>query len=288
LALAHAATSHAQDCGFVPTGASGSNVRYGGDIRSSGDVFGRPAISSQSFTFLSEGHYNLGAEAALAIDADAFGGTASAGGFVTIDPIYTGGGAATASGVWRDCLTISGHAGTGQLRIPIQLDGARTVSWSIGGAYVPPQGSQPIGVARAYVSCTAFTVGVPGPETCPDFSFQWLDSGAIDEIVTLIAPFTFGSPLDFRIDPTLSVGLGYSSPTGQTGLLTGNAALELTGTLLAASVTDAIGTPLAGVTIDAESGFDYLTAPEPGAALATLLALASLAAVRGSRTIRSA
>jgi hypothetical protein len=283
LALAAGAPSRAQDCGFVPTGASWSNVRYGGDVRSSGDVFGRPAVSSQSFTFISEGKYNFGTEAALAVDADAFDASASVGGSVTIDPIYAGGGGGTASGVWRDCVTISGHAGAGQLRIPIDLDGARTISWSIGGAYQVPGGSLPIGVARGYVSCTAFTVGAVVPDTCPDFAFEWTDSAAIDETVTLIAPFTFGAPFDFRIEPTVSVGLGYSTPTGQTGVLAGNVGIDLTGTLLAATVTDTLGTPLAGVTIDAESGFDYLTAPEPGATLAALLALASLAAVRASR-----
>jgi hypothetical protein len=133
------------------------------------------------------------------------------------------------------------------------------------------------------VSCTAFTVGVGAPDTCPDFTFEWLDSGAIDETVVLVVPFTFDAPLDFRIDPTVSVGLGYSTPTGDTGTLTGSAAIDLAGTLLPATVTDAIGTPLAGVTIAAESGFDYLTAPEPSAALGLLVALTSLRAVRPSR-----
>ncbi len=288
LGFAVAASARAQDCGFVPNAFSSSSVRFGSDVRSSGDIAGRPAVSSRSFSFISEGAYNVGTEAAFSTDADAFDGSTSVGGSITIDPIYARGTGGTAAGIWRDCVTIGGHVGDGQLHIPIDLDGVRTISWSIGGAYVPPQGSVPIGRALAYVFCTAFTVGAVSPDTCPDFTFEWLDAGAIDETVLLIAPFTFGAPLDLRIDSTVSVGLGYSTPTGETGTLTGSAAIDLAGTLRAATVTDGNGTPIAGATVTAESGFDYLNAPEPSAALAAFVALASLRGRQAFAITRSA
>jgi hypothetical protein len=286
LSLAAATAARAQDCGVAPTGTSYSRVRFGSEAYDSGYRTGRPAVSSVSHSFLPP-DYDVGAEAAATVDADAFGTSANVGGSMAIDPIYTRGASSNASGTWRDCLVIEGHVGDGRLHLPIHLDGARTLSFSTGGAYLPPQDAPPIARALANLGCSAFTVGVFAPDTCPDFAYDWSDSGDLDETVELIAPFTFGAPLDLRIDPTVSVGLGYT-PSGAAGLLTGSAAIDLSGTLLAATITDANGTPLPAATIAAESGFDYLKVPEPTAALGAVVALATLRGRQSFAITRSA
>ena len=274
LASAASAPARAQECGFVPDATSYSRVRFGLEAYDSEYQTGRPAVSSRSYSFTTP-DYNVGTDASFTIDADAFDGSTSVAGSITIDPIYGRGASGTATGTWRDCLTIDGHAGDGRLHVPIHLTGARTLSFSIGGAYVPPDGSNPIARAFANVNCSAFTVGVVAPDTCPDPAFDWSDSGAIDETIELVAPFTFGAPFSLQIDPTVSTGLGYT-PSGEAGTLDGSAAIDLAGALLPATVTDAIGTPLAGVTIAAESGFDYLTAPEPGGGALGAIAVLAL------------
>jgi hypothetical protein len=278
LLLAAASAARAQDCGVAPTGTSYSRVRFGAEAYDSGYQTGRPADSSVSHSFMTP-DYNVGTEAASTVDADAFGTSASVGGSMAIDPIYTRGASSNASGTWRDCLVIDGQVGQGRLHIPLHLDGTRTLSFATGGAYIPPDGSPPIARAIANLGCTAFTVGAIVPDTCPDFAYDWSDSGELDETVELVAPFTFGAPLDFRIDPTVSVGLGYT-PSGAAGVLNGSAAIDLSGTMLAATVTDANGTPLPAATIAAESGFDYfhpVPEPETSAGAAALVALAVLA-----------
>jgi hypothetical protein len=91
--------------------------------------------------------------------------------------------------------------------------------------------------------------------------------------------FTFGQPVEFQVGPELSDTLADpgSGDAEATASLTGAADVTLVGTLLPARITDAGGTALAGATLQASSGFDYLTAPEPsGAWCAAAIALALL------------
>lgn len=249
---------------------------------------GSPAVSSLSHDFAEPTVQNFGLDAALTMDVGSFDATAQASGFTEIFATYNRGATASASGTFSDCATAGGYSGAGVLHIPIHLTGSRTLSYSASGTYVPPE-SKPPSFAQLRIRCAAATVGSGLSTPCDDPSFLWIDSGEIDNTVELVFGFTFGQPVLFQFGPQLLATTGYAA-NGDTGSLTGSTDVHLAGTLLPAYITDPGGSPLAGATLRADSGFDYLTAPEPGGAwAAAAIALALLRRTRQSfAMIRSA
>jgi hypothetical protein len=172
-----------------------------------------------------------------------------------------------------DCISVGGSTGPGRMHIPIRLRGDAFVSWTVTGAYVPPESLDPAGSQLTILCAT----GIPD---CVDPSFVFDVSQPIDTTVELVFQFNFGTPLYIQYGPRVSTGVGYAA-NGSAGFLDGTATLDVEGVLLPAYVTDLAGTVLPGATISATSGFDYLhPVPEPGAAAYALAAFATLLTLR--------
>jgi hypothetical protein len=125
--------------------------------------------------------------------------------------------------------------------------------------------------------CFAFPIGGGAATPCdpPDPIF-YFENGAIDATVELVVPFTFGQSITFQIAPGASATVGYAA-NGDESSMTGAATIDVAGELLPAYLTDEFDTPIPTATVTSDSGFDYLTAPEPShgaaCALVSLLAL---------------
>jgi hypothetical protein len=253
---------------------------YSADCGDSGSLSGNPAVSSVSHGWMNT-EVNLGATADFTLRLGSFDANAHAGGSAEIHDSTGTGANGSASGFWYDCLTLTGGSGPAYLHIPVHLTGARTLSWSATPEYVPTPGVDLAG-ANAGMSCSAGTVGSPVPTACSDPNFPFTDSGPIDQTFEIVFTFTFGQQVSLQLGPYASAGVG-AAGNGSSGSMQGMAEIDLHGQFLPAYVVDFTGHTVGGASLVAASGFDYLTAPEPGAAFAVLAALTALAALRASR-----
>jgi hypothetical protein len=184
-------------------------------------------------------------------------------------------GSADSAAARGDCLTFGGHSGAGVARLPIRVVGGTSIEWTIGGSYVPPPSFEP-GFVRFRILCGVLEQG-GAFGNCTDFDVEWTGDGAIDTTVDIEFGFSFGTPIGISLDARLDSRLGYLANGTGPGVLQGLTSVDLGGTLQPLVVTDTTGAPLANVTLTSDSGFDYLTAPEPGAAATAAGLLASLA-----------
>jgi hypothetical protein len=271
------ATSLSQVCGPAPfCFDSGAQAPHAPPVSSTvAHTFSEQTISFFETTGM--GVVNIGS----------FGATTHVSGNTIIDAAARGAGAGV-TGVFTDCATASGYSGAGILHIPIHLTGSRMLTYTPAGYVPPPPPSPPPSRAQLRILCAAGTAGSGVPTPCADPTIDWTESGDVDTTVELVFGFSFEQPVVFQFSPQLSASVGDpgTGVPGGPGILSGDADVTLAGTLLPAYITDAGGTVLAGATLQANSGFDYLTAPEPfGAWTAAAIALLLLrrARVRASR-----
>ena len=269
----------AQTCD--PVGATSLSQACGGpswcfDSGAQAPVF-PPSSSSIFHVFTDPTFLDFQVSGTGIVNVGSFGATAHASGFTKVDRATHGAGAQV-DGTFSDCATAGGYSGAGVLHIPIHLTGSRAITYTPGGYTPPPPPSPPPSRAQLRIVCAAATVGSGAATPCDDPQIFWETSGDIDTTVELVFGFTFGQPVEFQFGPQLlaSVGDPGSGDVDATGVLTGDADVTLAGTLLSARITDVGGSLLPGATFEANSGFDYLTAPEPsgsGAAAGIALAL---------------
>lgn len=275
------AVAEAQVC-YPPAAHSVSYVCHQSDCVNSGDQVGSPAESSRSNSYLystSSYSYNFGADAALAMDFAEFDLSLYSGGSSDVYFYENNSVGSSVTGTLFDCITIDGYTGGGILHIPFHVTGQRAMSWSAGGTFVP---AQPLAGASFGITCGPVPVGVPTPLPCDDPGFSYSDDGVIDEMMEVSFPFAFGQQISLSLGAGASTGVGYTG-MGQPGVMQGMAAIDLHGVMHDAWVTDPAYNVLPGVTITATSGFDYLNAPEPGAAAGVTAALFALGALRRRR-----
>jgi hypothetical protein len=191
-------------------------------------------------------------------------------------------GADARASIW-DVVTVSGASGGGTLRMSWHVTGNVDVGWSVNGPVEVIDHS----VVRLSFGCFAQPVGSTIPDTCPDPTFTWTTSVAVDEIVSIDMPIVFGSPVQYQLAISLrsDTATGHYTDSGGLVSFSGHAVggFGSTGTLVGAEILDSFGQPVAGGTIESESGFQYGVVPEP--ARAALLAFGSLvlAAARWQR-----
>ena len=236
------------------------------------DQSGAPATSSRSDNAQNvDLSYNFSVSSALTQSFGSFDIDTSVGGNTDIVDITSYGASAGAVGDLGDCLTFGGHVGTGRAHIPLHLTGGAAIGWTITGQYVPPPSVNP---AEVQFRILCFVTDAAGYGNCPDLELRWTASETLDTTFDVTFAFTFGAPIELVLEARVGSSVGYAA-NGSPGYLDGFANVALGGALQPLTVTDGGGTPLAGVTLVSESGYDYL--PEPGAALAAGAALTALA-----------
>lgn len=284
------ATSLSQACGWFGDCKFRCNSLICFDSGAQAPLF--PPVSSSVFHVFSDPTFlDFQVSATGIVNVGSFGATAHASGSTTVDRSEHG-ATAQNTGIFNDCATAGGYSGAGVLHIPIHLTGSRALTYSPGGYTPPPPPSPPPSYAQLRILCGAMTVGSGVATNCDGPSSLWEASGDIDTTVELVFGFSFGQPVKFSFASELlaTVGDKGNGVAEATGSLTADADVTLAGTLLPAYITDPAGSPLVGATLQSDSGFDYLTAPEPrGAWAAAAIALALLRRARQSfAMIRSA
>lgn len=239
----------------------------------SGVQSGSPAVSSRSQALIDDA-YALTGDAAMTIDVDAFAAHAFAGGYTPMWYNASNGIRAAGSGFYDDCLEFGGAVGNGRFHLPIHLTGSRTIIFNADSTWT---GTGPLAGASIDVLCFAFPIAGGGPTPCAKpASLQFDTDGPIDATVEVVVPFVFGQSVTFQFAPVVNAAMGYAA-NGDESFMTGSATIDVAGHLLDAYVTDEFDTPIATATVTSDSGFDYLTAPEPRTpAIAALLALVLL------------
>jgi len=264
------AAARAQTCAVTPLVRSYSTADAGPHM-ASGPFSGHPAATDASSGVAQPGA-NYSVRGALAIDQSYFALAGRAGGEMLITGQTSNSGLARSIGDVYDCLQIDGYGGTGRLHVPVHLNGRAAVEFSTSAGYEGTAGAS----ASFVVACEAY-VGSGPLLSCPVTNFAFGADQAIDTVVDLSFPFTFGTPTSFHFGPRLDTALGYAA-NGSEGTLAGFANVELVGALEAATVEDGFGTALPNATITAASGFDYRhPAPEPHPIAAAAVAAAALA-----------
>jgi hypothetical protein len=248
------------------------------------DMTGPGASTSLLYTFEDEpsnpGFLRLQAEAAMVVaDYGGFSARSSSTEDLNDYPVGTQGtvgpniSANARATIW-DVVTVSGGSGPGTLRMTWHVTGGVDVGWSVAGPVDPIDHGQ----LRLSFGCTAQLVGTPTPDACPDPMLSWTAPGAVDVTVNLDMPIVFGSPVQYQLVINLQSSTGTGYYNASSGLITFQAhatgEFGSTGTLVGAEALDSIGQPVAGATIQSESGFQYGVAPEPERA--ALLVVGSL------------
>jgi hypothetical protein len=276
-----AAAAPGPPCPYLPESRSYTEATAGPPVNS-GSQSGHPAVSSASAGHTGTG-YNMSANSGMAIDNGYFSYHGHTGGDVAIKPFGSDGAGAYSEGSVTDCLTFGGgYAGAARAHLPIALDGSAFISWSIGGAYVPPSTVDPA-FARLTIACAAYAYGSMTLSSCDDPDFVIDASGGFDETVELVFQFTFGDPITIQYSPRGTTGVGYAA-NGSDGFLQGTATFGITGVVQPMYVTDFGGNVLPDATVSATSGYDYFQpVPEPrGVALAAIAVLVAKRALRRS------
>jgi hypothetical protein len=180
---------------------------------------------------------------------------------------------AKAEGQLFDTVVVTGGTGTAVFHLPIHVTGSVDVSWT-----VPELHGYPGASARYGITCA---VGQPFSGIfidCPDPEIVWEASAGVDQVIELVWSFEFGAQRNFDLRPSLSTEAG-SAAGFSGGVVTGSAEAALSAVFLPAYVT---GTT-AEITVTSDSGFDYLTAPEPGAGPLAGVAMAVLGLLASRR-----
>lgn len=208
-------------------------------------------------------------------DWDSFGATVSATGEFA-DPFGTFGISETArtTARYRDTITATGGSGAGRVRMVWHIEGSNAISWQAGVE---------VSSVTAAVSLDFTCFGAP---TQPCFSPHrtWTTNGAVDELISVDIPITFGTPSETFLEIDLRADLRFTATTCSGTCLINfigsvNGAFGSTGTLVDVQLLDGGGNELDPSNIHAESGFRYdlVGVPEPatwllgGAAGAILL-----------------
>lgn len=273
-----AAAAPGASCPYPPEVVTRTTATVTSQI-SSGPQYGHPARSQASVVDAGEG-INVSASGEMWIDNGGFSAFSHTGGDVTIYEFSSRGGSAGSLGVITDCLTFSGTTGTARAHIPIVLTGGASISWSIGGSYVPPDTLDPAS-ARLTINCAANSYDPFTISGCEDFDLVIDASTEVDQIFELVFQFSFDVPITLQITTSVGTGVGYAA-NGSPGALAGSATFDIVGEMLPMYVTDIFAGGNPDVTLSTASGYDWFhPAPEPRAAasgIATLVALAPLLA----------
>lgn len=273
------ATPAGATCPYPPEVSTRTTATVVSQVNS-GPQYGHPARSRASVGDAAEG-INMSANGVMAIDTGGFSAFSHTGGNLTIHEFSSLGGGASSLGVITDCLTFSGTTSTARAHIPIVLTGGASISWSIGGSYVPPESLDPAS-ARLTINCAANSYDPFTISGCEDFDLVIDASTDVDQTIELVFQFTFDVPITIQISAVVGTGVGYAA-NGSPGALAGAATFDIVGTMLPMYITDIFVGGNPEVTLSATSGTDWFhPTPEPdGASLAGLVALALLRRARG-------
>lgn len=250
----------------------GNNCETGATVTTPGQL----ANLSRAWNYTSDG-FAFAAAASVATDYVGFSVFARGSGFHNpanqssfINLVSRGG---NAFGNLNDTITAGSGGGTGFLRLPLHLAGSTSISWQNG-----------FGGTSLGISCQSYEPGAfvtLGP--CTGAALSFTNDAVIDQAVNVDIPILLGSPVTFTVTVVAGAASGYAY--GDLVPFTGQAEISVaTLPFEGAIVLDASRQPIPGATVSAaESGFDYMAAPEASAPFGTLAAFAALMALRSRR-----
>jgi hypothetical protein len=217
-------------------------------------------------------------------DWDSFAAEVSASGDYA-DPFGTFGISETArtTARYRDTITATGGSGAGRLHMVWHIEGSNAISWQAG-----------VEVTSVTASVSLDFLCFGGP-TQPCFSphRRWTTDGAVDELIAVDIPITFGVPSETFLEIDLRADLGFTATTCNGTCLVNfrgsvNGSFGSTGTLVDVQLFDLAGNEYDPSNIQAESGFRYdlVGVPEPSALALAPMLLAVAGSARRARARR--